>query len=84
MEAVTATDKLESFNPATGELVGAVPVTAPEDVQGVVDAVAAVQPAWARLTLEERGAVLRRVAQVVLEESDEIRDLIVRDRKSVV
>jgi succinate-semialdehyde dehydrogenase/glutarate-semialdehyde dehydrogenase len=55
-------------------------VTPPEDVQGVVDAVATVQPAWARLTLEERGAVLRRVAQVVLEESDEIRDLIVREQ----
>jgi succinate-semialdehyde dehydrogenase/glutarate-semialdehyde dehydrogenase len=75
-----ATATLESFNPATGELVGAVPITAPEDVQGVVDHVAAVQPAWARLSLEERGAVLKRVAQVVLEESDEIRDLIVREQ----
>jgi succinate-semialdehyde dehydrogenase/glutarate-semialdehyde dehydrogenase len=75
-----ATATLQSFNPATGELVGAVPITAPEDVQGVVDSVAAVQPAWARLSLEERGAVLRRVAQVVLEESDEIRDLIVREQ----
>jgi acyl-CoA reductase-like NAD-dependent aldehyde dehydrogenase len=75
-----ATATLESFNPATGELVGAVPVTGPEDVQGVVDSVAAVQPAWARLSPEERAAVLKRVAQVVLEESDEIRDLIVREQ----
>ena len=80
MHATIATAQLESLNPATGELVGAVSVTAPEDVQGVVDAVASVQPAWARLTLEERGAVLKRVAQVVLEESDEIRDLIVREQ----
>jgi len=75
-----ATATLDSFNPATGELVGSVPITQPEDVQGVVDAVASVQPAWARLTLQERGAVLKRVAQVVLEESDEIRDLIVREQ----
>jgi succinate-semialdehyde dehydrogenase/glutarate-semialdehyde dehydrogenase len=80
MPTLTATAQLESFNPATGELVGAVPVTAPEDVQAVVDGVAAVQPAWARLTLQERGAVLQRVARAVLDESDDIRDLIVREQ----
>jgi succinate-semialdehyde dehydrogenase/glutarate-semialdehyde dehydrogenase len=78
--ATTAISQLESFNPATGELVGAVPVTAPDDVQGVVDAVVAAQPAWAGLTLEERGAVLQRAAHVVLEAADEIRDLIVREQ----
>jgi succinate-semialdehyde dehydrogenase/glutarate-semialdehyde dehydrogenase len=80
MHATIATAQLQSFNPATGEPVGAVPVTSPEDVQGIVDAVAAVQPTWAALTLEDRGEVLKRVAQVVLEESDEIRDLIVREQ----
>jgi acyl-CoA reductase-like NAD-dependent aldehyde dehydrogenase len=80
MHATIATTQLESFNPATGELVGTVPVTAPEDVQSVVDAVAAVQPSWAALTLAERGDVLRRAAEVVLEESDDIRDLIVREQ----
>jgi acyl-CoA reductase-like NAD-dependent aldehyde dehydrogenase len=80
MQATIATDQLESFNPASGELVGAVPITAPEDVQRVVDAVAALQPSWAALSLEERGAYLARAAQIVLEESDEIRDLIVREQ----
>ena len=36
--------KLESFNPATGELVGSVDTIEPDDVQGVVDDVAEVQP----------------------------------------
>jgi acyl-CoA reductase-like NAD-dependent aldehyde dehydrogenase len=80
MQATLASAQLESFSPATGEPVGSVPITAPEDVQGVVDAVASLQPAWAALTLEERGAVLRRVAQIVLKEADEIRDLIVREQ----
>ena len=80
MESVTAVRQLESFNPATGEIVGAVSITAPEDVQSVVDAVAEVQPAWGALTLEERGRVLERAAQVVLEEDDDIRDLIVREQ----
>ncbi|MBV8998376.1 MAG: aldehyde dehydrogenase family protein, partial [Solirubrobacterales bacterium] len=80
MQATIAASQLDSFNPATGELVGTVPTTAPEDVQTVVDAVAAVQPAWARLTLGQRGAYLERAAEVILEECDEIRDLLVREQ----
>ena len=59
MEAATAPRELESFNPATGARVGSVPVTAPEDVQAVVDEVARVQPFWAQLTLRDRGRYLR-------------------------
>ncbi len=80
MEAGAVTAGLESFNPATGELVGTVPATAPEDVQAVVDAVAQVQPFWAQLTLGDRARYLERAAHVVLDESDEIRDLIVREQ----
>jgi acyl-CoA reductase-like NAD-dependent aldehyde dehydrogenase len=80
MSTFTATAQLESFNPATGELLGAVPITAPEDVQGIVDAVAAVQPAWAALSLKQRGDRLRRAAQIVLEQADEIRDLVAREQ----
>jgi len=76
----TATRQLESFNPATGELIGSVPVTAPEDVQAVVDAVASVQPFWAELTLEDRARYLERAAQVLIDESDDIRDLIVAEQ----
>ncbi|MBV9944691.1 MAG: aldehyde dehydrogenase family protein [Solirubrobacterales bacterium] len=81
MQATTVdTAQLESFNPATGEPLGAVPVTVPEHVQGMVDGVASVQPSWAGLGLAQRGAVLERAAQVVLDECDEIRDLIVREQ----
>ena len=80
MEAATATRTLESFNPASGARLGAVDVTAPEDVQTVVDAVAAVQPFWAALSLSDRARYLERAAQVLLDESDEIRDLIVNEQ----
>ncbi len=80
MDTAIATAQLESFNPATGEPIGSVPVTAPEDVQAVVDSVAAVQPAWGRRSLEDRGRYLLRAAEVLLEQSDEIRDLIVREQ----
>jgi acyl-CoA reductase-like NAD-dependent aldehyde dehydrogenase len=72
--------ELESFSPATGERLGAVPITAPEGVQAVVDGVAKVQRFWAQLTLEDRARYLERAAQLVIDEADEIRDLLVREQ----
>ena len=77
---VTLTAQLESYNPATGEVLGTVPVTPPDEVQAVVDAVAKVQPVWAQLTLADRGRYLERTAQVLIDEGDGIRDLIVREQ----
>jgi acyl-CoA reductase-like NAD-dependent aldehyde dehydrogenase len=80
MSTSTSTAQLESFSPATGELVGAVPITPPDDVQAVVDAVAKVQPFWAELTLAARGRYMERTAQVLIDEADDIRDLIAREQ----
>jgi len=80
MEASTITAQLESFNPATGQLLGVVPVTPPHEVETVVEAVAKVQPFWAELTLAARGRYLQRTAQVLIDESDDIRDLIAREQ----
>jgi acyl-CoA reductase-like NAD-dependent aldehyde dehydrogenase len=80
VEAATAAAQLESFNPATGARLGAVGVTAPDDVQRVVDAVAQVQPFWAQLPLTDRARYLERTAQVLVDESDAIRDLIVLEQ----
>ena len=44
-EARPAASTLESFNPATGALVGSVATLTPDQVQGVVDDVARIQPA---------------------------------------
>jgi acyl-CoA reductase-like NAD-dependent aldehyde dehydrogenase len=76
----TASATLDSFNPATGARIGAVPTTAPEDVQAVVDAVAQVQPFWSQLTLADRARHIDRATQVLIHESDEIRDLIVSEQ----
>jgi len=80
METITREAQLESFSPATGELLGAVAVTPPEDVGEIVSAVATVQPFWSQLTLADRGRYLERAAQVLLDEADEIRDLLVREQ----
>src|SRR5256714_2624189 len=79
-ESVAAAGALESFSPATGERLGGVPTAAPDAVQGVVDEVAQVQPFWAQLPFADRSRYMRRVAQVILDEIDDIRDLIAREQ----
>lgn len=76
---VTAAE-LESFDPATGERLGAVAVTPAGEVDAIVRSIAQVQPFWAQLTLADRGRYLERMAQVVIDEADQIRDLIVREQ----
>jgi acyl-CoA reductase-like NAD-dependent aldehyde dehydrogenase len=71
---------LQSFNPATGELVGSVPTLTPGEVQAVVDDVARVQPFWAQLSREERAHYLRRAAAVLLDHADDVAALITREQ----
>jgi acyl-CoA reductase-like NAD-dependent aldehyde dehydrogenase len=72
--------ELQSFNPATGELVGSVETISPEEVQGVVDEVAEVQPFWAQLSLEDRARYMRAAADVLVEEVDELAELLTREQ----
>ncbi len=76
----TSTSTLESFNPATGELVGSVPTIVPEEVQGVVDDVARIQPAWAELPAKTRANYMRRAADALLDDIDEIAELLVTEQ----
>ncbi len=71
---------LESFNPATGELIGSVETLTPSKVQGVVDDVAEVQPFWAALSLEDRARYLRRACDVVLEDMDDLAELLTSEQ----
>jgi len=70
--------QLESFNPATGELIGSVETLKPDQVQAVVDDVAEVQPFWAQLSLADRARYLRKAADVLVDEIDEVADLLCR------
>jgi acyl-CoA reductase-like NAD-dependent aldehyde dehydrogenase len=79
-ETRPAASTLESFNPATGELVGSVATITPDQVQGVVDDVARIQPAWAELSLRDRAGYLRRAAGALLEDVDEIAELLVNEQ----
>jgi acyl-CoA reductase-like NAD-dependent aldehyde dehydrogenase len=80
MAVETARSELESFNPATGALVGSVPTITPDQVQGVVDDVASVQPFWAQLPVTERGRYMRRAAQVIIDQLDGLAELLTREQ----
>jgi succinate-semialdehyde dehydrogenase/glutarate-semialdehyde dehydrogenase len=79
-ETRPAASTLESFNPATGELVGSVATITPAQVQGVVDDVARIQPAWAELSLQDRARYMRRAADALLDDIDEIAELLVNEQ----
>src|SRR6185436_5207962 len=55
--------KLASFDPATGEVVGAVEVTPVEDIAAIVARARAAQPAWAALGVAGRAEALAPLAQ---------------------
>src|SRR5512133_3875143 len=80
MEASTQTAQLESFNPATGERIGSVPTIEPGDVQAIVDDVATVQPFWAQLPLADRGRYMRRAAQAIIDDLEDIATLLSREQ----
>jgi succinate-semialdehyde dehydrogenase/glutarate-semialdehyde dehydrogenase len=77
-------DVLQSFNPATGELLGEVPVTAPEVVEGVAAEVAGAQREWSRVPLSQRLEIIRRAGQVLLRRHDEIALAVTRENGKTV
>src|SRR5829696_2517428 len=71
---------LESFNPATRKLVGTVETIPLEEVQAVVDDVAEVQPFWAQLSLADRARYMRRAADALVADMEEVAALLTREQ----
>lgn len=67
---------LESINPATGEMVGSVPITSTNEIAEVVARARNAQPAWSALSLADRVEKLRPVSKRLAEESERIGNLI--------
>ena len=67
---------IESFNPATGELIGSVETTDPGAVQAAVDEVAEVQPFWGELAPADRGRYLQRAAEILAGDLEEVARLL--------
>ena len=70
---------LKSHNPATGDLVGEVPVTPPDDIPGIVERSRAAQPAWEALGHDGRARLLTEAAESFLTRADELGRLITQE-----
>jgi acyl-CoA reductase-like NAD-dependent aldehyde dehydrogenase len=68
--------ELVSFNPATLEPVGKVPVSSPEDVHACVARAGKAFPAWRDLGTPARSRVLHRAQQILIERGEAMGRLI--------
>jgi succinate-semialdehyde dehydrogenase / glutarate-semialdehyde dehydrogenase len=75
-----ASETLLARDPATGESIGSVPVAPPAQIESVVREVAKVQPLWALLQLEDRARYMRRMAQAVIDDFDELQESLAREQ----
>ena len=72
-------EEIVSFDPATGEEVGRVPVTSAAEVSEAVKRAREAQKAWGALSYTERARVVMRARGVVLDELEEIALLVSRE-----
>jgi succinate-semialdehyde dehydrogenase/glutarate-semialdehyde dehydrogenase len=59
-------------NPANGSLVGAVPVMRAGETRRAIDAASRAMPEWAKRTAKDRAAVLRRFAELMVANADDL------------
>jgi acyl-CoA reductase-like NAD-dependent aldehyde dehydrogenase len=71
--------EIVSRDPATGEEIGRVPLTLPEEVARAVGRARAAQNAWAAKSFGERGRIMMQARRIILKELEEIALLIARE-----
>jgi succinate-semialdehyde dehydrogenase/glutarate-semialdehyde dehydrogenase len=74
-----AKGEVVSYDPATGEEVGRVPLRSADEVAAAVARARAAQRGWGALSFKERAAVVMRARALLLEGMDEIAELIARE-----
>lgn len=76
---VSSKRTIESCNPATGELVGTVPLGGPDDVRHAVDAARRSAASWNGLPARERRHHLLEARGGLVNARDELADLVSRE-----
>jgi len=77
-------DWITSVSPANGQPVGRVPAGTKAHVDRATQAALAAQPAWAALSIWERGAKLRELATSIRARSDEIKHMEAEDSGNTI
>ncbi|MBX3156880.1 MAG: aldehyde dehydrogenase family protein [Deltaproteobacteria bacterium] len=75
----TTTDRLSSFNPATGELIATVPILTPAEVDAAVVRARTAAASWSHLSFEARTEELISFRKALAAHADELADLIHRE-----
>jgi lactaldehyde dehydrogenase/glycolaldehyde dehydrogenase len=78
--ASTGKDFIEVENPATEEIIAQVPNGTADDAERALEAARAAQPSWEALPPVERGTLLRRLAQLILENRERLARLVVAEQ----
>ncbi|MBL0212452.1 MAG: aldehyde dehydrogenase family protein [Myxococcales bacterium] len=73
------TDRLSSYNPATGEVVGTVAVHTPAEVDAAVARARVAAQAWGALSFEARGEELTAFRKAIAAHADELAELLHRE-----
>ena len=59
-------------NPATGEVIGEVPAMSATETRRAIEAAYAAQPAWRAMTAKERAAILRKLFDLMLANTEDL------------
>ena len=77
--AANASSHIRSYAPATGALLGEIPVSSPEEVGATVARARKAQAAWAVLPIDERVERLLRFRDAIVERADEIVEIVLKE-----
>ena len=67
-------------DPADGSVVGEVPVMGAAETRQAIEAAARALPAWSKRTAKDRGAVLRRFAELMVANTDDLAVIMTREQ----
>jgi aldehyde dehydrogenase (NAD+) len=77
--AASSTERLSSYNPATNDLVGTVPIHGPAEVDAAVARARVAAERWGALSFAARGEELTAFRKALAAHADEIADLLHRE-----
>ena len=76
-------DTIDVYGPATGEVIGHVPVSSHADVDAAVAAAKAALPAWSALPIKERVQVIFRYRALLERDIDELTALVTQENGKI-
>jgi aldehyde dehydrogenase (NAD+) len=77
--AATSSDRLSSYNPATQDLLGTVPIHGPAEIDAAVARARVAAERWGALSFEARGEELTAFRKALAAHVDELADLLHRE-----